>query len=432
MKNILKYVKVGIVLPEDQQTSLQLSFSNTENYYIEKSENISINNEIEINVIRGQIFVEGNSYNDFLIRLKRDIQESTSFINVSPVTAGRGFHWQKKISAKYSGDIKIKIKDGYLLVINYVSIEEYLKSVVVSEMSENCPPAFVEAQMIAARSWFLASVEEKHLELGIDVCNDDCCQRYQGKRSLPNHFTQLMDNTAGKVLMYNNEICDARYSKSCGGMTESFENVWNESPHKYLNNHPDIQPHTKSKMLPIDIEQNAEKWITSSPQSFCSFKTVPEKDIPTYLGKVDKHKSYYRWDITYSQHDISTLLSNKLNILAKVILDIVPLKRGGSSRIILLEIKYLDNNDKMIKVRVKSEYEIRRILHHNFLFSSAIIIKKRNLKNGIPEAFDIFGAGWGHGVGLCQIGALGMALKNYSSEDILNHYYPGTKIEQLY
>ena len=414
-------IRVGIILPEDKKTEIIINFANppkhtinsepvSENLIIKcQSESILINNKLFDNILIEPI---GNLFeNDFPI------------INSVPI--GRGFHWQNETQVKLPGKIIIKNYNEYLIVINELLIEQYLPYVATSEMNSDCPTALLEAQTIAARSWLLANRKVNHPKINIDICNDDCCQRYQGVNDISDKSLQAIQKTCGQVLLYNNEICDARYSKCCGGITESYENVWGGKPIPYLSSIRDF-PHTN-----IQID-DILKFINSSLPALCSTKYVRPHDIKKYLGKVDTSDSYFRWDITYAQSELTRTINHKLDLDANSIVNISPLKRGCSGRILKLRIDYIDKSEKKESVVLNSEYSIRNALHKQFLYSSAIIIEQKTQRNSFPEEFKFIGAGWGHGVGLCQIGALGMALNGYSAEDILQHYYKNTKIEKIY
>ncbi|MCJ7801412.1 MAG: SpoIID/LytB domain-containing protein, partial [Candidatus Marinimicrobia bacterium] len=249
--------------------------------------------------------------------------------------------------------------------------------------------------------------------------------RYQGVTDVPDKSLQSIQKTFGQVLLYYNEICDARYSKCCGGITESYENVWGGKPIPYLSSISDFPQNNYQ----TDDLQN---FINSAPSAFCSEKYVNPIDIQKYLGKVDKSDTYYRWEITYSQKELTSIINQKLDLEATGIVNISPLKRGYSGRIIKLQIDYIDIFDKNKSIILHSEYDIRNTLHKQFLYSSAIIIEQKTPKISLTEKFKFIGAGWGHGVGLCQIGALGMALHGCSPEHILKHYFKDTKIKKIY
>ena len=278
----------------------------------------------------------------------------------------------------------------------------------------------------------LANVEQKHRHLGFDVCNDDCCQRYHGTGNLTQKAIAGAKATRGQVIMYDNQICDARYSKSCGGMTERFEILWDGPPLPYLQNKFDASEKFNWDDLPLSEEPNLRKWIDAAPACFCSPEIVPEEILIKYIGDVDEEGQYYRWQFDYSQQEMTDLLNNKLTIAASCIIKILPIKRGGSGRLNKIKIEYRDAYGKTNFVEVDTEYRVRQVLHHSFLYSSALYIERSGFVDKIPGKFSLHGAGWGHGAGLCQIGALGMALIGYHTIDILEHYYPGSRLETIY
>jgi len=414
-------ILVGIILPEDKKTEIVVNIPNTSNYTI-NSEPLS--KKLIVKCQSDLILINNILADKFIIEPIGN-PDKNDYPIINSVPTGRGFHWQNEIQVQLPGNIIIQNNNGYLFIINELPLEEYLPYVATSEMNPDCPPALLEAQTIAARSWLLANRKVNHQELDIDVCNDDCCQRYQGVTDILDKSLQAIQKTFGQVLLYNNEICDARYSKCCGGITESFENVWDGEPISYLSSIPDFPHHDNQT-------NNLQNCIDSSPPAFCSKKYVGPSDIQKYLGKVDTSDSYFRWEITYSQKELTAIVNQKLNIEATHIANISPLKRGYSERIIKLQIDYIDKFDKNKSIILNSEYDIRNALHKQFLYSSAIIIEQKTGRDSLPEKFKFIGAGWGHGVGLCQIGALGMALNGCSAEDILLHYYKNTIIEKIY
>ena len=414
-------IRVGIILPEDKKAEIVINFPKPSKYNI-NSEPVS--EKLIVKCQSESILINNKLTDKFVIEPIGNLSEN-DFPIINSVPNGRGFHWQNEIQVRLPGKVIIQNHYGYLFIINELSAEQYLPYVATSEMNQDCPPALLEAQTIAARSWLLANRKVNHPKLDIDVCNDDCCQRYQGVTDIPDKSLQAIQKTFGQVLLYNNEICDARYSKCCGGITESFENVWGGKPIPYLSSISDFSHnnnHTNDLL----------NFINSSPSAFCSEKYVNPSDIQKYLGNVDKSGSYFRWDITYSQKELTAIINQKLDLEATGIINISPLKRGYSGRIIKLKIDYVDIFDKNNSIILHSEYDIRNALHKQFLYSSAIIIEQKTQRNYLPEKFKFIGAGWGHGVGLCQIGALGMALNEYSAGDILKHYFKNIKIEKIY
>jgi len=390
-------VSIGLVLPEDQKVSLKV-----------------------IDLITNTQFVIDESFDG------QTLPKST--YELKATRAGRGFHWEKEITIKTEGELEIKFVEGFLFITNHILLEKYLVCVATSEMSGHCPPALLEAQTIAARSWLLAAQEQKHANLGLDACNDDCCQRYQGIGNVTKEAKQAVSQTRGNVLMYDNQICDTRYSKSCGGMSEHNEYVWHDSPKPYLRGIVDGED---SPSLDLTSENELSRWIEKPPRSFCGPDFIPESQLKKYLGHVDKSGHYFRWDMTYSQSELTQLISEKTGREFDTIESLQPLNRGVSGRITLLRIQGISNRES-VSLHLKSEYEIRRVLHPKFLFSSAFIIEANSTPNAPPSQVTFKGAGWGHGVGLCQIGALGMALDGYATSDILSHYFQSIELKKIY
>jgi stage II sporulation protein D len=429
-------IRVGIVLPQDGLNRIELEIPTAGIYTIKTpAGNKTLKN--------GKIIIEQNnqkikcSGEEIPATLKIAPQHSspikpTSGIKIFAVPAGRGFHWQKVIDIHLPGNLEFSIYEGHLLLVNELPLEQYLACVATAEMSAVCPPAFLEAQTIAARSWMLANVEKKHAQLGFDLCNDDCCQRYQGSGNLTDQSIRGAELTRGQVLIYKNRICDARYSKSCGGITERSSTIWGGPDADYLQVLADTDPAASTRITPLDSEQRVHDWIAQVPLTYCSSRTVAENNLHAYLGKVDEQGKYFRWQVRYTQKEIGSLLNERLGIEARAILDCIPLERGGSGRLIRLQINYLDTAGEKTQTLVEGDINIRRALHKGFLYSSCIYFSKRSGAAEIPEEFTIYGAGWGHGVGLCQIGALGMALQDCTAKEILAHYYPRSLLTKIY
>ena len=437
-------ISVGIILPEDNVKTIELILPTDEIYLlsgINSASDIEMSGKsIRIELLDNGISVECD--NNSLALLERDTDIVFSLLtpkNIAPqsgiflknVRSGRNFHWEKRIDIYLPQTIIIKQYKGNLLLINELSLEVYLMCVATSEMGADSPPALIEAQTIAARSWLLAAAEQKHKDLGIDACNDDCCQRYQGTTNLSRQSIAGALNTSGQVLLYDGKICDARYSKSCGGMTESYHNIWQGEPVPYLSALADI-PDTK-ELPDLKNETQFRKWIINPPVAFCSPQIIPESDLKKYLGSVDEEGRYFRWEKMLNQRELTENINRFTNIKAEYISDLIPEERGESGRIIKLKIKYIDSKNEIKVHLLQSEYAIRQTLHRSFLYSSAFFIEKDKDKNSsVPSAFKLYGAGWGHGVGLCQIGALGMALSGYSTKEIMAHYYKNSELEKIY
>ncbi len=403
-------VSIGLILPIDKQEYVKITSKNNPDY--------------EIKALENQLLVNGEKSSKF------NLQELTgeSSYNIKPVTAGRGFHWQKQINISIKGSIKIKNIDGCLFLVNEVGMEDYLMSVATSEMSGECPEALLEAQTIAARSWLMASEEQKHKDLGIDACNDDCCQRYQGIKNISAKAKSAALNTRGKFVIYNNKICDTRYSKSCGGISENNENVWGDNPKKYLRGIFD----GRSGVIPdFSDEEQLNKWIFEPPDCYCNNEYLSKSELKRFLGSVDEDGDYFRWEITYSNEQLTKIINKKLNESFDSIESLIPMKRGVSGRIMILTISG-KKDEKEQKILVDSEYNIRNTLHPEFLYSSAFVINANSGSESCAEKITLSGAGWGHGAGLCQIGALRMAIIGNSSEKILKHYFSSTEIKKMY
>jgi len=403
-------IRVGLILPEDNIQFFKFSFSDSQCYEIEISDRLlpSCKNfeKLTLITVNQNLFIPELSIESQTIKVRASVPDDNPFIKIEDVPAGRSFHWEKIISPSYWGSLEFSISNGNLMVVNELPLETYLKCVATSEMSAQCPPEFLKAQTIVARSWLLANTEKKHCKLGFDICNDDCCQRYQGMTNNTTASIQSTDTTFGQVIMFNKKICDSRYSKSCGGITENYEHVWDGDPIPYL----------------ISLKD-----VNSMGVGYCSPEIVPESLLNTLIGSVDEKGQYYRWTYEVKNNELVQSLEKKMGLKPKKILELNPVNTGRSGRITNLSIQYEDRDGLLQNVEIHSEYEIRRIMSPSFLYSSAFNINKNDNGN-----FVLKGKGWGHGVGLCQIGALGMAISKKNTNSILTHYYPGTHLTTIY
>jgi peptidoglycan hydrolase-like amidase len=429
-------IRVGIILPEDNRGTVTLKIADDREYLLHSNNFRGTISDTEFHTFR-QIedtihFEERKAASWYIIPKEVIPVKPKSGILIKDVIAGRGFHWEKPIDICISGDLEIKIFNRRLILINELPLESYLMCVATSEMGASCPAPLLESQTIAARSWMLANIEQKHVALTMDVCNDDCCQRYQGNANLTTASINAAVQTHGQVLIYNNKICDARYSKSCGGKMESFSQIWKGPDLPYLTSLPDAPVDFKHPAIALSTEPEVVRWIDDIPATFCSPHYIPERDLKKYLGSVDEQGTYFRWKFEYTQMEITRLLNNKLNRTLYGVNNIIPIKRGGSGRITKLKIIVIGADGKVSEIMIESEYKIRQILHSGFLYSSCFYISALPGDTEIPETFIIKGAGWGHGAGYCQIGALGMALSGYNTEEILAHYYPGSELKKIY
>ena len=374
--------------------------------------------------------------------------EGKGTFTLREVTIGVRFHWERREEQTFSGDLTLlPLAKGTLAAVNEIPVEEYLMSVVSSEMSGEAPFAFLRAHAIASRSWLVAMLsrgkggKESRQESGIkserevvrwydredhllfDVCADDHCQRYQGTSvRMSGRAAEAVRDTRGVFLIHEGKICDARYHKACGGLTEDFSTCWEERSVPYLSHVSDsASPHA-----PIRTEGEAERWILSNPDVFCRTKdeALLRRILPSFDQETD---DFFRWQVSYGREELETILRKKAGIDFGILQNLVPVERGLSGRIRLLRIE-----GSKATVTVGKELEIRRWLSPSHLYSSAFIVSTTRDPSGMPTRFTLIGAGWGHGVGLCQIGAAIMAEKGYTAEEILRHYFRGTALVKRY
>ena len=371
-------------------------------------------------------------------------EEGASF-TIFDIKIGIDFHWQRSQEQSFRGNLFLSAgSDSSFNLINEISLEDYLESVISSEMSAEAPLEFLKAQAITARSWLVAMLAKKKTARsnsaskneneivvwqdvndheGFDVCADDHCQRYQGiTRIISKNVHTAVKDTYGFFLVYAGEICDARYYKSCGGQTEIFSTAWEDKSPKYLKSvTDDVQRHA-----PIQSEAQAEGWFTYRPQAFCN--TTDKKLLSKILPAFDQETlDFYRWQVIYKRKELEEIIRKKAGINLGTLQNLIPLERGTSGRIFKLKIEGSKRS-----VIVGKELEIRRWLSENHLLSSAFVVSKTNAADGSVESFTLTGGGWGHGVGLCQIGAAVMADKGFKVEEILAHYFTGAILKKLY
>ena len=262
-----------------------------------------------------------------------------------------------------------------------------------------------------------------------DVCADDHCQRYQGiTRETSDKARQAVAATSGQILQYGGEICDARFSKCCGGITERYRYCWENIDKPYLMAVRDSREGvTADATLPdLTVEANAEAWIRQQPDAFCN--TTDRRILSQVLNDYDQEtKDFYRWHVDYTQEELSQLITDRLKLDLGAIIDLEPLERGASGRISRLRI--VGSKRSFV---IGKELEIRRTLSPSHLYSSAFVVDRSDLRDGVPQRFRLTGAGWGHGVGLCQIGAAVMGDQGYPYDQILLHYYRGADIKKIY
>jgi SpoIID/LytB domain protein len=374
-----------------------------------------------------------------LIRLTADKNSTFSLFNV---TIGTRFHWERTEDQTFQGDLILCLRtEGTICGINEIPLEDYLTSVISSEMSPTAPMEFLKAHAIISRSWLLAGLGRREKTKTIsksaesmtegeairwydredhdlfDVCSEDHCQRYQGiTKIISGKAQEAVLATRGIVITYKDEICDARYSKCCGGLTEEFGTAWDDKRIPYLRTISDARvPHR-----PITTEKEASAWILSEPEAYCNTKDnrLLEKILPDFDRET---RGFFRWTVEYSRTEMEEILREKSGFDFGVPKEIVPLGRGPSGRISLLKIVGTKRS-----MTVGKELEIRRWLSRTHLYSSAFLVK------AVANRFTFHGAGWGHGVGLCQIGAAVMATQGFSAEEILKHYFRGVEMKKVY
>ena len=380
--------------------------------------------------------------------------EAASF-TLKAVTIGVSFHWKRQEDQTFKGALHIIVEDGKLTPVNVLSVEDYLLSVISSEMSANASLELLKAHAVISRSWLLAQIHTEETvhpddrnplapgemmdtpeelvkwwdrddHVNFDVCADDHCQRYQGiTRATTDKVEQAIRSTWGQVLMHGGALCDARFSKSCGGVMEEFENCWEPHHHDYLEARRDSEQ--EEDFPDLTREDNAAEWILSSPSAFCN--TTDPEILSQVLNDYDQEtKDFYRWKVEYTQDELSRLIHERTGIDYGRIRDLQPVERGTSGRLYRLRIV----GEKCERI-IGKELTIRYALSPSCLYSSAFVVEKHDEgEDGYPAKFVLRGAGWGHGVGLCQIGAAVMGAKGYDYKQILLHYFVGASIEKRY
>ena len=367
------------------------------------------------------------------------------------VTIGVNFHWERKEDQKFGSALRIIVEHGKLTAVNIIGVEDYLTSVISSEMSATASEELLKAHAVISRSWLLAQIEknkeivaanaeycattqtedelikwyDREDHVNFDVCADDHCQRYQGlTRASTAIVRKAIDATWGELLMDGSKICDARFSKCCGGVFEEFQNCWEPVKYSYL---VKVRDGKNPQDIPdLTIEENAHEWIMTSPEAFCN--TTDQKILSQVLNNYDQETvNFYRWKEEYTQKELSELILKRSGVDYGDIVDLVPVERGTSAR--LIKLKIVGTKKTMT---IGKELEIRRTLSPSHLYSSAFVVEKVGEENGLPAKFILHGAGWGHGVGLCQIGAAVMGEQGYKYKEILLHYFVGAAIESRY
>ena len=394
-----------------------------------------------VELVDGEILYNGKKYESLLF--EACVPEGSFWLR--GVTIGVNFHWERKEDQRFGNNLKFIVEGDKITAINLSGVEDYLTSVISSEMSATASEELLKAHAVISRSWLLAQMaknkeittskstysaftenEQERIKwydredhINFDVCADDHCQRYQGMtRQSTTKVREAIEATWGELLKYDGKICDARFSKSCGGAFEEFQNCWENVRYPYLAKQRDSKRITE---LPdLTQEEEAFQWITGSPEAFCN--TTDKEILSQVLNNYDQETTdFYRWRVEYTPEELSALILKRIGIDFGLVTDLIPVERGTSGRLIKLKIVGSKRT-----LTIGKELEIRKALSPSHLYSSAFVVLKENGK------FVLVGAGWGHGVGLCQIGAAVMGAQGYKYKDILLHYYIGASIEKEY
>ena len=430
----------------------QIEFVLLNTYLIDGTE---ISGKQVVTYDEGKILWNGRRYEELLFEPRH---EQTDAFELLDVTIGINFHWERKEDQRCLGALKIIVENGKLTGINVIRVEDYLTSVISSEMSATASLELLKAHAVISRSWLLAQIQknkeitETHADYSaftqteeelirwydredhtrFDVCADDHCQRYQGiTRASTDIVKQAIAATRGQVLTSDGKICDARFSKCCGGAFEEFQYCWEDIKYPYLAKQRDYRTENgkaDNGTLPdLTREVEADRWIRTSPKAFCN--TTDKKILSQVLNNYDQETTdFYRWKVEYTQDELSKLIKERSGIDYGQIIDLIPVARGTSAR--LWKLKIVGSQRTLT---IGKELEIRRTLSPSHLYSSAFVVDKEDISpEGIPGRFILTGAGWGHGVGLCQIGAAVMGEQGYKYDAILLHYYIGANIDKLY
>lgn len=431
----MRRVDIGILLSEEIVFSLNGAFTGG------GSENVT--GEGRVSVSGDCVEWQGRKFDRLLFTPNADDCTFT----VYNVVIGIDFHWERYENQLFAGELLFFVEDGRVRLVNRIGVEEYLQSVISSEMSSTSSLQLLKAHAVISRSWLyaqLARAEKECVESSLcekcdegeiirwyaredhklfDFCADDHCQRYQGMtRAMNPNVVRAVAETSGVVLVSDGAVCDARFSKCCGGITESFSSCWENVDVPYLATFRDAP--SGAEHFDASSEDAARRWIEGRDEAFCS--AVDSRVLAQVLNGYDRETNdFYRWTVTYAADELSALIKKKSGIDFGRILELVPLQRGASGRIIKLKIVGSEKT-----MTVGKELEIRRWLSPSHLYSSAFVVDKQKDADGNDE-FVLRGAGWGHGVGLCQIGAAAMSEQGYDYRAILSHYYPNTELKNI-
>lgn len=329
-------------------------------------------------------------------------------------TTGKNFHFERAQQRTYRNHLEFWIDQyGGVTVVNQLPIEIYLRGVVGSEMNQGFPIEALKAQAVTARGFTISMLDKLHRMAPFDLCDEVHCHVYGGVEREAESVTEAVMKTRGQVLIYEDQICDTRYAAVCGGHSENNENVWAGTPQPYLRGRPDTR--SARSVSNLSDESTVRHWIESSPDVFCNTLKIPIPDALAYT------KKYFRWNEQYSRSELSQIINQKTGQNIGLLNEIIALERGVSGRLKRIELR-----GSLRSLVIENELQIRNVLSRNYLYSSCFVVDRQG------ENFILKGAGWGHGVGMCQTGAGVMALKGFDYRAILDHYYRGAKLVRIY
>ncbi len=439
-ENIEPEVKVGIM------TAQQIEFRLNGPYRL-KGETVTGHHIVTLD--ENGLNWNENAYSKLTLR---PLSHDSTFTLIG-VTIGKQFHWQRKEEQTFQGTLKLVVEEEKIVAINKLPVEQYLMSVISSEMKATCSPEFLKASAVISRSWLFAQMQrrsegtahaffqfkrtdtesirwhdqEEHTIF--DVCADDHCQRYQGvTRATSDSVRMAVKQTRGEILTYEGKVCDARFTKCCGGVSNDYENCWDPHPYRYLRATRDMATHDgqHANVPDLSSEEAARQWLTSNPPSMCN--TTDSNILSTVLNDYDRETTqFYRWTVEYTQQELRELLEMRTEVQLGDILSLEAAERGRSGHLVKLRIIGSERPFTVVK-----EFEIRRALSQSHLLSSAFVADALDVVDGVPQRFVLHGAGWGHGVGMCQIGAAVMGTQGFTYNQILEHYYQGAQVESVY
>ena len=349
------------------------------------------------------------------------VNPQTARVVVHDVIVGVEFHWKHEERQRFRGAFEVRVDNlGLLTGVNEITAEEYLFSVNSSEMMSVMPDELLKAQTVAARNTLFATMGKHHHADAFHLCADDHCQCYRGSSRETPDSRRVTLATVGEVLVHEGQVCDCRYSKMCGGIMESFESVWNEDPRGYLPAGMDAPAGSAARdWFPV-TEESARAYVEAKPDCWCN---TTGDDVPPYLRY---SAPYFRWQVRYTRDELASMFGRYFGRPVGGLKELVPLSRGASGRIEYLRVVTTDG-----EFTVGKEYQIRKMLSKTFLYSSCFVADYERAADGTVDTLILTGGGWGHGAGLCQVGATMMAYKGVGYREILAHYYPNTAVAAL-